>query len=227
MEKTSRRIFVQRLGAFALMPLARTEPDLILYNCNIWTVDPSMPRAQAVAISGGRFAAVGSNDEVLNLATGRTRKVDLSSKTVLPGFFDAHAHPSASGVNHLRMVACEMNSIGDIQAALRKRAAQTPAGQWVLGFLYDDGKTPRPLTRQDLDEAVPDHPVLVGHRGGHTAFVNSRAFTFAGVDDTTPDPKGGRFRPRPLWAPEWSRQRCRHGCFHRTDRLSSYARRPP
>jgi hypothetical protein len=152
-----------------------------------------MPRAQAVAISGGRFAAVGSNDEVLNLATGRTRKVDLSSKTVLPGFIDAHAHPSASGVNHLRMVACEMNSIGDIQAALRKRAAQTPAGQWVLGFLYDDGKTPRPVTRQDLDEAVPDHPVLVGHRGGHTAFVNSRAFTFAGVDDTTLDPKGGRF----------------------------------
>jgi len=181
------------LGALAMMPLARTESEFILYNGNIWTVDPDMPRAQAVAISGGRFSAVGSNDEVLNLATGRTRKVALGSKTILPGFIDAHAHPSASGVNHLRMVACEMNSIADIQAALRKRAAQTPAGQWVLGFLYDDGKTRQPLTRQDLDEAVPDHPVLVGHRGGHTAFVNSQAFTLADVDDTTPDPKGGRF----------------------------------
>jgi predicted amidohydrolase YtcJ len=193
MEKTSRRDFVRRLGAFALMPLKRTEPDLILYNGNIWTVDPSAPRVQAAAISGGRFTAVGSNDEVLNLATGRTRKVDLGSKTVLPGFIDAHAHPSASGVNHLRMVACDMSSIGDIQAALRQRAVQTPAGEWVLGFLYDDGKTPRPITRQDLDEAVPDHPVLVGHRGGHTAFVNSRAFKLAGVEDTTPDPHGGRF----------------------------------
>jgi predicted amidohydrolase YtcJ len=193
METTSRRDFVLGFGAFALMPLARAEPDLILYNGNVWTVDPSMPRAQAVAISGGRIVAVGSNDEVLNLVSGRTRKLDLGSKTVLPGFIDAHAHPSASGVNHVRMVSCEMNSITDIQAALRKRAAQTPAGQWVLGFLYDDGKTPRPLTRQDLDEAVPDHPVRVGHRGGHTAFVNSLAFKLAGVDDTAPDPKGGRF----------------------------------
>jgi predicted amidohydrolase YtcJ len=56
---------------------------------------PSNPRAQAIAISASRFAAVGSNDEVLNLLTGRTRKVDLGSKTVLPGFIDAHAHPSS------------------------------------------------------------------------------------------------------------------------------------
>jgi predicted amidohydrolase YtcJ len=189
----SRRDFVQSLGALAMMPLARTETDLILYNGNIWTVNQGMPRAQAVAISGGRFTAVGLNDEVLNLATAYTHKVDLGTKTVLPGFNDAHAHPSMSGVNHLRMVACDMTSITGIQGALRARAAQTAAGQWVLGFLYDDGKTPRPLNRRDLDEAVPDHPVLVGHRGGHTAFVNSRAFALAGVDDTTPDPPGGRF----------------------------------
>ena len=189
----SRREFVQKADTLAMMPLARSEPELILFNGNIWTVSPDLPRAQAVAISGGNFIAVGSNNEVLNLSTARSRKVDLGGKTVLPGFIDAHAHPSSSGVNHLRMVACEMNSIAAIQAALRQRAAQTPVGQWVLGFLYDDGKTPRPLTRQDLDEAVPDHPVLVGHRGGHTAFVNSRAYTLAGVSDATPDPPGGRF----------------------------------
>jgi predicted amidohydrolase YtcJ len=193
MDKLSRRDFVQTLGAFAMLPLARTEPDLILYNGDIWSVDPALPRAQAVAISGGRFIAVGSNDEVLNLALPRTPKTDLGKKRVLPGFNDAHAHPSAAGVNHLRMVACDMNSIAAIQSALRKRATQTPADQWVLGFLYDDGKTPRPLSRQDLDEAVPDHPVMVGHRGGHTAFVNSRALALAGVNESTPDPPGGRF----------------------------------
>ena len=193
MATISRRDFVRGLGSLALMPLARSEPDLILYNGNIWTVYPGMPHAQAVAISGGRFTAVGLNDEVLNLATARTRKVDLGTKTMLPGFNDAHAHPSMAGVNHLRMVACDMSSIADIQAALRKRAAQTPAAEWVLGFLYDDGKTPRPITREDLDEAVPDHPVMVGHRGGHTAFVNSRAFALAGVNEATPDPAGGRF----------------------------------
>lgn len=193
MSRVTRRDFVQRLGALAMLPITRTAPDLILYNGNFRTVDAELPQAQAVAITGGRFTAVGLNDEVLNLATARTRKTDLGKKTVLPGFNDAHAHPSDGGVNHLRMVACDMNSIAAIQAALRKRAAQTPSGQWVLGFLYDDGKTPRPLSRQDLDEAVPDRPVMVGHRGGHTAFVNSRAYVLAGVNDSTPDPPGGRF----------------------------------
>ena len=102
MQILSRRDFVQRLGAFAMLPMARTEPDLILYNGDIWTVDPGLPRAQAVAISGGRFTAVGSDDEVLNLATPRTRKTDLGKKRVLPGFNDAHAHPSAAGLGRDR-----------------------------------------------------------------------------------------------------------------------------
>lgn len=191
--EASRREFLGGLGAFALLPLARIEPDLILYNGNIWTVNETSPRAQAVAISGGRFLAVGTNDEVVGLAAGLSKKIDLGGKSVFPGFIDAHAHPCQSGVNHLRMVACDMDSIADIQAALRKRAAQTPAGQWVLGFLYDDGKTPRPLNLQDLDTAVPDHPVLVRHRGGHTIWVNSVALKLAGVDERTPDPPGGRF----------------------------------
>ena len=130
---------------------------------------------------------------MLGLAAGLSKKIDLGGKAVFPGFIDAHAHPCESGVSHLRMVACDKDSIADIQAALRKRASETPAGQWVLGFLYDDGKTPRPLSLQDLDAAVPAHPVSVRHRGGHTIFVNSLALKLAGVDDHTPDPPGGRF----------------------------------
>jgi len=192
--QTTRRDFLAALGAFALTPMSQVPPDLVLYNGNIWTVDEKLPSAQAVAISGGRFFAVGSNDDVLPLiATARTRKIDLGGKTVLPGFNDAHAHPCESGVDQIRMVACDKDSIDAIQAALRERAGKTPAGQWVLGFLYDDGKTPRPINRSDLDAAVPAHPVLVHHRGGHTVFVNSMAFKLANVDDKTPDPPGGRF----------------------------------
>jgi predicted amidohydrolase YtcJ len=189
----SRRDFLYGVGAFALLPVSGIEPELILYNGNIFTVNDKLPRAQAVAISGGRFLAVGSNDEILGLAAGLSKKIDLGGKTVFPGFIDAHAHPCESGVEHLRMVACDIDSIAEIQAALRQRAAKTPPGQWVLGFLYDDGKTPRPLSLQDLDAAVSDHPVLVRHRGGHTIFVNSLALKLAGVDEHTPDPPGGRF----------------------------------
>ncbi len=137
--------------------------------------------------------AVGSNDEVRGLATGRTKKLDLEGKTVVPGFTDAHAHPASSGRDHLRMVACDSDSIEAIQAALRQRVEQAPPDQWVLGFLYDDGKTPHPLTRAELDAVSADRPVLVHHRGGHTVFVNSRALELAGVSQSTPDPAGGRF----------------------------------
>ena len=195
MFETSRRDFVLGLSALALFPLERTEPDLILYNGNFWTVDPHQPRAQAVAISRGRFLAVGSNEEVLRLAAGTSRKIDLGTKTVLPGFIDAHCHPAVSGRMHLRQVDCDLKSIIAIQAALRERAAKTPPGAWVLGFKFDDTKTSegRMLSIKDLDEAVPDHPVYVSHRGGHMQFANSMAFQAAGIKQSTPDPSGGNF----------------------------------
>jgi predicted amidohydrolase YtcJ len=194
MSEFSRREFLHGFSGLALLPLLRTqEPELILYNGNIWTVDEKQPRAQAVAISQGRFTAVGSNDDILPLGTIRSRRIDLDGKTVLPGFIDAHAHPVESGRNHLRMLACDLPSISQVVAALKNRSRQTPSGQWVLGFLYDDSKTEHPLTRQDLDGAAPDHPAIVYHRGGHIAFVNSLALKAAGVDEHTPDPEGGRF----------------------------------
>ena len=194
-ENPTRREFLGCLGAFALAPLGRTEPALILYNANVLTMDPSQPRAQAVAIADGRLLAVGSNHEVRALSTARTRATDLEGKTVVPGFIDAHSHPAQAGLQHLRMVDCDLRSIAEIQAALRKRAAVTPPGQWVLGFKYDDTKTSdgRPLTRDDLDAAAPYHPVFVEHRGGHTAYLNSFAFKLARVSEQTPDPPGGKF----------------------------------
>lgn len=195
MFETSRRNFVLGMGALALFPLEKSEPDLILHNGNFWTVDPRLPRAQAVAISRRRFLAVGSNGDILHLAAGSSRKVDLGGKTVLPGFIDAHTHPAVSGRMHLRQVDCDLRSITAIQKALRERAAKTPPGDWVLGFKYDDTKTSdgRMLSIKDLDEAVPDHPVFVNHRGGHMDFANSRAFKAAGVTQSAPDPVGGNF----------------------------------
>src|SRR5919202_102078 len=126
MHDPSRRSFVLSLGAFALLPLSRTVPDAVLFNGNFYTVDDRNPRAQAAAISDGRFLAVGTNAEVLALAAARTRKVDLGGKTVLPGFIDAHSHPAVAGRLHLREVDCDLRSIAAIQAAIHARAAATP-----------------------------------------------------------------------------------------------------
>ena len=194
----SRREFLRSAGAFALsasLPFERTQPELILYNGNIITINERQPRAEAAAITNSRFVAVGTNEKVRALATTTTKTVNLEGRTVVPGFIDAHTHPAEAGLMHLRQVDCDLHSIAEIQKAIRERASKTPAGQWVLGFKYDDTKTSdgRPLSRQDLDAAAPQHPVYISHRGGHTAYVNALAYSRAGVTESSSDPHGGRF----------------------------------
>jgi len=191
---SSRREFLFGLGALAVFPFERVQPDLVLYHGNFITMNARQPRAQAAAIAGGRFLAVGSNDEVRALSAPGSNGVDLGGKTVVPGFIDAHSHPASAGRQHLRNVDCDLRSIAEIQKALRERASRTPEDEWVLGFKYDDTKTTdgRALTLADLDAAVPEHPVFVEHRGGHTAWANSPAFKRAKIDEKTPDPPGGK-----------------------------------
>lgn len=170
-----------------------TAPDLVLINGRIYTVDDNQPRAEAFAIKNGRFIAVGSTDDVRNLITRDTPVIDAGGMTVTPGFIDAHCH--VSGVSELVNVDVNLPSIAAIKQAMRARAAETPPGHWVIGSMYDDTKLSegRPVTRTDLDEAVPNHPAMVAHRGGHTGVYNSRAFELAGVTAETPNPEGGHF----------------------------------
>ena len=191
----SRRHFIGTMASFSLLSLDKIEPEIILYNGNIYTVNPNEPRAQAVAIAGGRFIAVGTNDEVLRLATKHTKKIDAGHKTILPGFIDAHTHPAYSGIKHLKMVDCDLRSIKDIKEAIKQRASITPKGNWVEGFKYDDTKTSegRKINIADLDEASPEHPVQITHRGGHTTYCNSLAFKLAKIDESTSNPQGGEF----------------------------------
>ena len=190
---------VSALAAVAVLPPWHETPDVILVNGDLLTQDPAAPRAQAMAISGDRIIAVGSNADIRALARRSTRVVDFGGRVVIPGVIDAHSHPAYAGIRHLREVDCDLRSIGAIQAALRARAATTPAGKWVMGFKYDDTKTAerRFLTRADLDAVSTAHPIYVQHRGGHTAYVNSAAFTAAGIKESVADPVGGRFERDP------------------------------
>ncbi len=169
--------------------------DLILVNGRVLTQNDQAPRAEALAVKGGRFIAVGPSDDIRNLAGPATQVLDVAGMTVTPGFIDAHSHPSGGGLSALRNVDTNLGSIERIKQALAERAATTPRSDWVLGYMYDDTKLSegRPLLRTDIDAAVPDHPVRVGHRGGHTSVYNSAAFAVAGITAETPDPFGGHF----------------------------------
>lgn len=147
-----------------------------------------------MAIVGDQIMAVGSNEEIRRLANGFTKKIDLEGSTVTPGFIDAHSHPASAGRQHLKNVDCDLRSIEAIQQAITKRASVTPKGEWVLGFKYDDTKTKegRFINRWDLDRVAPDHPVFIRHRGGHTAYVNSKALALARYTKESKDPAGGK-----------------------------------
>jgi len=166
-------------------------PDLLVVNARVLTSDPAAPRAQAFAVKNGRFTAVGSNDEVRNLSTAGTTVVDAQQMTIVPGFIDAHSHPS--GVEELFGVNTNLRTVREIQAAIRRKAEMTAPEVWINGFMFDDTKLDRVLTRKDLDEATTEHPVVVNHRGGHTSWYNTNALTLAGITKDTPDPPDGRF----------------------------------
>ncbi|MCI0810159.1 MAG: amidohydrolase [Chloroflexi bacterium] len=173
--------------------------DTVIKNANIITIDTSRPKAQALAMTHGRFAGVGSNEDLEGLIGPGTKVLDLGGKTVLPGFIDAHIHVLSSGIRHVMAADCDVPTLKQVQAGLKERAGKTPAGQWVQGFKFDDTKTDRTasnegrhLYRDDLDAVTTAHPILVAHRAGHVYYMNTAALEAAGFNDETPDPPGGR-----------------------------------
>ena len=179
--------------AAAHAKLTGVHADIVVTNGNLLTMDTATPKAEAMAITGHHIQAVGSNDDVANLIGPKTKVIDAAGMTVAPGFIDGHSHPVVP--EHAVSANVNLPRIADVKEALRRQAATTPPGHWVRGVMYDDTKfvDNRPLNLQDLDEAVPDHPVFVWHRGGHTGVINSKAFEVAGITLDTPDPTGGKY----------------------------------
>ena len=167
------------------------EPELVVLNGRVFTVDDNQPRAEAFAVRNERFMAVGSNADIRNLVTPRTTVIDAAGRTVTPGFIDAHSHPS--GIDELFGVNGNVRTLRELQDALRRKASDVPPDQWVTAFMFDDTKFDVVLNRRQLDEVVSDHPVAVHHRGGHTSWYNSKALELAHIDRNTADPQGGQF----------------------------------
>lgn len=172
----------------------------------ILTMDDGQPRAEALAVAGGRVLAVGTDVEVMATRGEDTIVVDLGGHTLLPAFVDAHGHfANALQIVNWANVSGEpagpVTCIADIQRVLVDFAATNavPPHEWVVGYGYDmsnlsDG---RHCTRDDLDAALPDHPVMLIHSSNHGAVLNSRAFAAVGYDASTPTPRGGLILRKP------------------------------
>lgn len=168
--------------------------DLILRNANIITMDSSRPSAQLVAVKGDKILLVGANDLSGEVRGAKTRVIDGGGKTVVPGFNDAHCHifGAMAKRNSLDLSPESVQSIADIKAAIRERARATPKGQWIGGSDYHPFylAEKRHPDRRELDEASPDHPVVLFHRSLHVCVLNSRGLSLAGITRETPEPPG-------------------------------------
>lgn len=175
------------------------DADVVVLNARVYTVDPTLPRAEAFAVSGGRFVAVGSTSEIRGLIRKGTQTFDAGGMTIVPGFIDCHNHAGGTTLLYEVLVGnpfeVEFVTIASIVDKLRAKAAQTPAGTWVEGFFFDDTKLKdkRLLDVHDLDRVSTEHPVVVHHRGGHTSLYNGKALELAKVTKDTPNPPGGTF----------------------------------
>ena len=164
------------------------------------TVDREDRVAEAIAIDGKRILAVGSKDQAMEYRGPSTEVVDLKGRALLPGLVESHCHMLSFGTNELgvNLKYPNVKSMGELQAALRKKAAETPPGQWIRGWGYDHSKLAenRHPERWDLDAVSTVHPILVSRTCGHIVAANSLALKSAGLTDETSDPPGGKFGRR-------------------------------
>ena len=172
---------------------SRPTADLIITNAKIWTVDKSLPMAQAVAILGDRIVAVGSSADVDAWRGPNTHVVDAGGKLLLPGFNDAHVHFVSGGMQLTNVQLKDASSPQEFARRIGERAKVTAKGEWILGGNWDETKwnPPNMPTKELIDAVSPDTPVFVSRYDGHMGVANSVALRLAGITAKTPDPPGG------------------------------------
>jgi predicted amidohydrolase YtcJ len=178
--------------ALTLIQSAPQTAETIYYNGRVVTMWAAHPVVEAVAIRGNHFLAVGSNQEVLQTADSRTRKIDLRGRTVLPGLIDSHTHPITAALSERAEPLPVMNSIADIQAYIRRRARVSPPDKVILvPKVYSPRlKERRYPTRYELDAAAADRLVIVDN--GYASVANSRLLEKTGITRQTPQPPNGK-----------------------------------
>jgi predicted amidohydrolase YtcJ len=167
--------------------------DLVFVNGAAYTVDAARSWAQAVAVREGRIAAVGTDAAIRPSIDAHTEVIDLSGRMLVPGFQDAHVHPVYAGIDMLQCDLHDLTTKDEYLAAVSAYAAANPDAGWILGGGWSMEVFPRGCpAKEDLDAVVPDRPVFLPNRDGHSAWVNSKALELAGVTSETLDPADGR-----------------------------------
>lgn len=169
-------------------------PTLIIHNAKVLTLDEKNTMANAVAISGDRIIAVGSNEEILKGKTAKTKVVNAAGRTLIPGLYDSHLHVIRAG----RFYNTELrwDGVKTLKRALqmlKEQAARTPKGQWVrvVGgwneYQFEEKRLP---TLEEINAATGATPAFILYLYGH-AYLNKAGLAALGINESTPNPAGG------------------------------------
>jgi predicted amidohydrolase YtcJ len=172
--------------------------ETVFVGGSIFTAGMASSAPGAVAVTGGRITALGSDEEILDLRGPGTEIVEVKGGLVIPGFQDAHVHPAMGGVDLLRCSVFHCDSAEEDLEVIGAYAAAHPELEWIIGsgwnMAHFPGGTP---TRQMLDSVLPDRPAFLPNKDGHGAWVNTAALRAAGITEETPDPSDGRIEREP------------------------------
>ncbi len=173
--------------------------DLILTNAAVYTLNPDQPDVRAVAVRADTILAVGSVEDVAAFQGPQTEVIDLRGRFVMPGFIEGHGHFSGLGLSLIELNFLKAESWQDILGMVAEKAAETPAGEWIVGRGWHQEKwavEPQHSLHgyphhRTLSELTPEHPVMLIHASGHALFANEKAMELSGVGVETSDPAGG------------------------------------
>jgi predicted amidohydrolase YtcJ len=171
--------------------------EIAIVNANVRTVDAADTVSQALLMSRGRIAAVGTEAQIRGAAAGDLEVVDAGGRTVVPGFIDNHNHLSVSAFDPVG-VDCStppLAGIPEVLAAIEEHCKDLPSGQWVMGsgFFHGHVSEQRNPTRQELDEVAPHNPFFLRDTSCHAGYANTGALRLARITAHSPQPWGGEF----------------------------------
>jgi len=199
-----RDMFAALVSILFILVLASCRPvvepaDLVLKNGRIVTLDEKLPQAEALAVTGDRITALGSNSEMEAYIGPETEVLDLEGRLTIPGLIEGHAHFTGLGQSKRVLDLMDASSWNEIVRMVEQAAGEKQPGEWILGRGWHQEKWTAPpepnidgLPLHDsLSLISPDNPVLLTHASGHASFANQKAMELAGITRSTKSPSGG------------------------------------
>ena len=190
----------RRTGGEVKIRLGVVNDNLMLLNGKIYTMDPQHPKAEAVAIRDHKIIAVGKNTDVENLGRANFRVINLEGKTVIPGLIDGHTHFLSLAYRLNKANLEGISSFEKLLSVIADFCRDLTPKEWVVGDGWDKNiwGDESIFTRETLDKICPQNPVALQSKDHHVLWVNSLVLQFAGVDENTDDPSGGKIVKDPL-----------------------------